>query len=607
MLSSYDLFEELVNKEKIFSNKIKERVRVNKIFNQINFSVNNNLKKFIKMSDSRYKSAKGGIKINDILKKQKGEYEELSNKILTNNLYKTNDIESESKKLFKKVGTKERKELYKIRKDIINNSKNLTQNEINLRKKYEDKIIKSKNKNKKELTEKEKEIIDLKNFIEKEKNSSLDDKKNSLINIIEKDSNFFDKNFETYKSFLKDIELQQSPKNLKITDRNDYLKYKYKYNFNIKNIKLLSYQKDVKKKVVKKKEEEKFDFQKLSQYTRKGNKKWFDKQLKEKSIQRKSAINFYVKNKIPILKYNSSKKHSIGNTKIDFNKTIKSSINGINNYYNKININNNTFYNSHNSTGFNKTIFRDFRNTIKTVRSEAELIRNISHNFDIKRKTMNKFFESSSLPSMEDYEKITLNNINRGKESNKDSLIISKFEDNKDDTLFEFNFLKNKESNDKATNDKGLNDKGSNDKDSNDKDSEDKETEKIMELYKTIFNDKVQRWTKEHKKKKQKKEMDKIRRINNQKFIERKKQLEEEQIIKGLDEHYLLMEKMVKNLNKENKINEEEDKINFNYSCSSTIHNNKTDNKNRSKEAYDEYLFFLDYLKKKNNKNEDDE
>ena len=300
MLSSYDLFEELVNKEKIFSNKIKERVRVNKIFNQINFSVNNNLKKFIKMSDSRYKSAKGGIKINDILKKQKGEYEELSNKILSNNLYKTNDIESESKKLYKKVGTKERKELYKIRKDIINNSKNLTQNEINLRKKYEDKIIKSKNKNKKELTEKEKEIIDLKNFIEKEKNSSLDDKKNSLINIIEKDSNFFDKNFETYKSFLKDIELQQSPKNLKITDRNDYLKYKYKYNFNIKNIKLLSYQKDVKKKVVKKKEEEKFDFQKLSQYTRKGNKKWVDKQLKEKSIQRKSAINFYVKNKIPI-------------------------------------------------------------------------------------------------------------------------------------------------------------------------------------------------------------------------------------------------------------------------------------------------------------------
>ena len=95
-------------------------------------------------------------------------------------------------------------------------------------------------------------------------------------------------------------------------------------------------------------------------------------------------------------------------------------------------------------------------------------------------------------------------------------------------------------------------------------------------------------------------------RIQNEEIM-RKKQLEEEQIIKGLDEHYLLMEKMVKNLNKENKINEEEDKINFNYSCSSTIHNNKTDNKNRSKEAYDEYLFFLDYLKKKNNKNEDDE
>ena len=641
MLSSYDFVRELINNEKIYSKKLKDRVKVNEIFNEIDISVNNNLKKFIQMSESRYKNIKSGIAINDFLIKQKGAYEELSNKILANNLYKTNDIENEVQKLHKKVGTKERKELYKIRKYIINNSKDFTQSEINLRKQYENKINKSKKKNKNELTAKEKEIRDLKNFLKKEKNLSLDDKKKYLNNILEKDSNFFDKNFQSYKDFLKDIEKHDSSKIIKIMNKNDNLGHNY--TFNIKNIKLLSFQKDAGEKFVKKKEEEKFDFKKLSQYTRHGNKKWFQKELKEKSIKRKNSINNYLKNKMPELGHNLSQKNSKVYTKIDFNKTIKSDINKD---YN--NIISNTLYNSQNSTGFNKTIFSDFRNTIKTVKSEAEFIRNISQNFDVKRKTMNKFFKSSSLPNMEDYEKLTIYDKNKEKESNKESLILTKLEENNDDKLFEFKFIK---------------DRGSYDN-SND----------IMDVYKTIFNDKVQGWTKEHKKKKQKKEKDNIRRNNNQKFIDElsklkrkpnlfadiyskrdgiinekikllnnslsipiyskkirlniindfnnyiqnkekeriqneemnmKKQMEEDQIIQGQDEHYQLMKKMVKNLNLENKVNEEEDNINFDYRYSSSIHNNKKDNKNKSKEAFNEYLFFYDYLKNKKNKVKD--
>ena len=111
MLSSYDFVRELINNEKIYSKKLKDRVKVNEIFNEIDISVNNNLKKFIQMSESRYKNIKSGIAINDFLTKQKGAYEELSNKTLADNLYKTNDIENEVQKLHKKVGTKERKEL----------------------------------------------------------------------------------------------------------------------------------------------------------------------------------------------------------------------------------------------------------------------------------------------------------------------------------------------------------------------------------------------------------------------------------------------------------------------------------------------------------------
>ena len=45
----------------------------------------------------------------------------------------------------------------------------------------------------------------------------------------------------------------------------------------------------------------------------------------------------------------------------------------------------------------------------------------------------------------------------------------------------------------------------------------------------------------------------------------KKKQLEEEELIKSQDEHYQLMEKMKKNLNSENVENADEEKINFKY------------------------------------------
>ena len=103
--------------------------------------------------------------------------------------------------------------------------------------------------------------------------------------MLDSDSKNFNENFDQYKNFLKDIEKKDNSKIIKIMNKNDNLGHKY--NFMINNIKFLSFktEKEVKTKK-KKEEEEKFDLKKLSQYTRHGNKKWFQNQIKEQSMKR---------------------------------------------------------------------------------------------------------------------------------------------------------------------------------------------------------------------------------------------------------------------------------------------------------------------------------
>ena len=58
MISSYEFVPDLINNENKYSTKLKDRVKVNEIFNEIDISANNNLKKFIQMSHKRYKNIK---------------------------------------------------------------------------------------------------------------------------------------------------------------------------------------------------------------------------------------------------------------------------------------------------------------------------------------------------------------------------------------------------------------------------------------------------------------------------------------------------------------------------------------------------------------------
>ena len=635
MRNSYKFIDNLIDNEKEYSKKLNERVKVNEIFNEINISANNTLKKFIDMSHSRYKNIKSGIPINSYLLKQQKEYEELSSKILDNNLYQSNDIENEAQKLYKKIGKKERKELNKLRKSIINSSKDLTKGELILRKQYIDKINKSKKKKEESIDEKTKEIQGLENSLKKEKNTTIDEKLKYLTNMLDDDSKNFNDNIDNYRNFLKDIERKESAKIIKIMNKNDNLGHQF--NFMINNIKFLSFKTEKEVKVVKRKDEdEKFDLKKLSQYTRHGNKKWFQKQIKEKSIKRMNSLRCNLnKNKNHGYLKNISQRYSnYNNSMIDFNKTIKSSNMS----------DNNTLFDSANCTAFNKTNFGNFKDTIKTIKSEAEFIKNIHHNFDMKRNTMNRFFKNYSLPKLEDYEKIKKQNtINDNSQINEN---ISQIDDTEKNSIYEFNFVKNKSENN-----------------SND----------IMDVYKSTFYEKVKGWKRDEKKKNQKKLMDKIRQENNRKFIKelrtikrkpnlfsdgysirdgivnekikllnnslnfpiyskqmrsniindfynyfqkkekerllneekmKKKLIEEDKLIKSQDEQYQLMQKMKEKLNSENVEKPEEEKINFKYKYSSVISKKKNDNlyKKIAKDAFNDYLLTLKYIKLKSGK-----
>ena len=129
------LVPKLLDKTSLYANNLKNRIKIDGIFNEFDESANVNFKKFIKLSQQRYKSVKSGTHLNNILNNQKQEIKELSDNILTNKFYNNNEIEKESKKLLKKMGVKENQDLFELRKDIISKTNSLTKVEIKNREK----------------------------------------------------------------------------------------------------------------------------------------------------------------------------------------------------------------------------------------------------------------------------------------------------------------------------------------------------------------------------------------------------------------------------------------------------------------------------------------
>ena len=367
-----DLIPILIDKFTEYSNKLRDRVKINSIFAEFDENARSKLNKFIKMSQARYKGVKSGNSLENILYNQKPQYNNLSGQILSDKFFQTNEIEIENKKLFKKPNKKENIEINELRTKIKQGAKDFSKNELRKREALLAKVNKKREYQKEQERQMKLSRLNFNyepKFMEKisptiksvsndeevdESNQNKESIQNekqkfakSIEDLMNEDEENFRKNILEYKEYLKEVEdAHKQGKNLK-----QPIESTHTWNFLTDNIKLLSYKEEVGEKVVpKKKEDTKIDIVKLMRYTKRGKSaKWV---RLDKSKQSNSLSNF---------------------------DTTQS-----------------TF-------GFNKT-FTDFRNTIKTVRSEAEKAIKLDENFDMKRETMNGFFKKNELPRLEDYE-----------------------------------------------------------------------------------------------------------------------------------------------------------------------------------------------------------
>ena len=637
--SANELIPELIVKINKYSSKLKDRVKIDSIFREFDSHAHVNFQHFIKMSEKRYKGVKSGNCIKNILSNQKRERDELSNNILSNNLYLDNNIEKETKKLYKKAKNKENKELYQIRRNIIEKTKNFTVKELKNRKKYSS--IGDENKKEDQIDNKlknlewkykipfnkhfiNKSMVDIKNRLKLNETENGEDemviKKKFFNNLVKKDTNNINSNISDYKEFLKDVEKSKEKDINKIINNGSF---GHHYSFNIEDLKLLSYKEEKKEDIkVNKKYNPEIDIVKLIRYTRRGNRKWFQNNLKLRS---KNRINSFKK------KFNNKKASSSG-INIREKKYIKDKDKSDEQYE----------VSDFNSMGLTSTTaFSNFRNTIKTVKNEAEMIKYIDQNFDMKRKTMEGFFKRNALPNIEDYDLMfktksnfkNMNKINENLDKNDNNLdenanlkrsciALNKF--NYKDHLINADIY---ESFKKTYNDK-----------KREWDEEDIRKEKIKQKEKELI-EKTKHYLKEIKKVKRKAQLyvdpyskrdelinnriklftrslsgplyskkmmqSKLDDFNNyieMKEIEKKKNdenfaktLKEEELKRREeDEEFKMMMKIKKNLEKENMNNDED--IKLNYKFISTLKMCKNDDKDK---PYKDYQEFYEIVKDK--------
>lgn len=434
-----ELIPELIVKINKYSSKLKDRVKIDSIFREFDSYAHSNFQNFIKMSEQRYKSVKSGNNLKNVLLKQQQESKDLSNKILTNNLYLDNDIEKESKKLFKKINKKENKELYQIRHNIIDKTKSITRQEVKKRQKYIKDYYKREGKNKKFNHTNYKDIENYEldrtykprfknisknvlaaNKIFKRNESTEGKEKEDFItkkaffdNLVNKDHQNINNNISDYKEYLKDIEKTKDNSINRIINSGNNFGHNYSFKFN--DIKLLTYKEEKKEDTkINKKENPEIDIVKLMRYTKRGNKKWFQNNLKQRSINRLNSFKNKFKKKRTIFK--SSSAINIRGKKNLLNKNKNEE------EYNKQNDNSNNDVNMMGAT--TSTAFSNFRNTIKTVKNEAEMIKYINENFDKKRNTMEGFFKRNALPKIEEYDImfVTRNNFRKVKNNKNNEL-----------------------------------------------------------------------------------------------------------------------------------------------------------------------------------------
>ena len=437
-----NLVPELLGKTRECAKNLEDRVKINGIFSEFDAYTHENFQKFIDMSQQRYKSIKSGNHLERKLQNQKPEYNDISSQILSNRFYNNNEIEIESKKLLKKMNQRRsNKEISELRKNIIQKTKDFTQKEVIKRERLASAALARRHKSElnrlaHRITRRDlvyrPESMKKQKFSKKNMPVILDediDKKNEIDEYLEK-KKFFDdlmendcknlnENILDYKNYVKDIEKVQVEKDENVvlpgTKKDNY---GHTFTFLTDGIKMLSFKEE---EIIDNKpthiEEPKIDIIKLMRYTKRGNKKWFQEELKKKSANRLNAIQ--LRSKSSKINYN---RNNIQNKNLqnDINNNDNNELleNEKVNYYENNNNNNNN--NIIDFSNFNKpNSFSNFKNTIKTVKNEAEKSYFLQENFIKKKDTMDELFNNKILPKIEDYEKLIQRNEKKRPKSRK--------------------------------------------------------------------------------------------------------------------------------------------------------------------------------------------
>ena len=427
------LVPELLGKTQECAQNLQDRVKINGIFSEFDAYTHGNFQKFIDMSQQRYKSIKSGNHLEKKLESQKVEYNDLSSQILANRFYNNNEIEKESKKLLKKMNQKQNnKEISELRKHIIQKTKDFTQKEVIKRERLasaalarrkqseinrlahritrRDLVYRPESMKKKSYS---KEFMPIKLNENKDKKKEIDEyleKKKFFDELMENDCKNLNENILDYKNYVKDIERSQVEKDedvvLQGTKKDNY---GHTFTFLTDGIKMLSFKEE---QIIDNKptyiEEPKIDIIKLMRYTKRGNKKWFQEELKKKSLKRLSALNQRPKSFSFTRITNKEQKNDIY-----INENNKKNSQNENNFENVIYENDNNMMDFSNFNINKANAFSNFKNTIKTVRNEAEKAIFIDENFDKKKDTMDQLFNNKILPRIEDYENLIQKNAKK--------------------------------------------------------------------------------------------------------------------------------------------------------------------------------------------------
>ena len=265
------LIPEAINQNNNIRKEIRQRIRLNKIFNEFENKATNKLNFFINKSNQRYKSLKNGHNLKNILINSKRNNINEVHKILDDPFYNKFNIEKEKEKM-KIIKTKElNKNMYPLllkmkQPETINlksiQIQNFEENEMydmeynlnnklnNRYKEYINNIIQNKKSSNNYWSKKPTFITSNKNIIKfKKDNFTIDRDKRAILKWFKSEENIINKSFNNYKNIFETENNNNSNNNISLS-RKEISNNK----INLPKLKLLNYKihKDINKNILNK-------------------------------------------------------------------------------------------------------------------------------------------------------------------------------------------------------------------------------------------------------------------------------------------------------------------------------------------------------------------